>query len=71
MPQHYSNVLVESCRGRCAAMLHVQAWGQYHDSKGRAAEELKSYASASPRLSGRLATHQGVRRYCTKFLFGV
>ena len=44
-PQRYSNVLVENCRGRCATMLHVQAWGQYHDSKGRAAEELKSYAS--------------------------
>ena len=44
-PQRYSNVLVENCRGRCAAMLHVQAWEQYHDSKGRTAEELKSYAS--------------------------
>lgn len=43
-PQRYSNVLVEHCRGRCAAMLHVQAWEQYHDSKGRTAEELKSHA---------------------------
>jgi len=43
-PQRYSNVLVEHSRGRCAAMLHVQAWEQYHDSKGRTAEELKSHA---------------------------
>ena len=44
-PQRYSNVLVENCRGRCAAMLHVQAWGQYHDSKGRTDGDMKSYAS--------------------------
>ena len=44
-PQRYSNVLIENCRGRCVTMLHVQAWGQYHDSKGRTDEELKSYAS--------------------------
>ena len=42
--QHYSNVRVENCRGRCAAMLHVQAWEQYHDSKGRSTDELKSFA---------------------------
>ena len=36
---------VENCRGRCATMLHVQAWEKYHDSSGRADEEQKSHAS--------------------------
>ena len=43
-PQHYAKVLVESCRGKCAAFFHVQAWSQYSDTGGRTAEELKSFA---------------------------
>ena len=43
-PQHYSNVLVEKCRGKCNNYFHAQAWSQYHDAKGRSKAELKSYA---------------------------
>ena len=43
-PQHYSNILVEGCRGTCGTYFHAQGWGQYHDAKGRSKAELKSYA---------------------------
>ena len=43
-PQHYANVLVEDCRGKCDTFLCTRAWSQYHDAQGRSAEELKSFA---------------------------
>ena len=43
-PQHYANVLVENCRGKCAVFLCAKAWSQYSDKGGRADGELKSYA---------------------------
>ena len=43
-PQHYSNVLVENCRGKCKAFFHAKAWTQYHDNLVRPREEVKSYA---------------------------
>ena len=43
-PQHYANVLVEDCRGKCDTFLCTRAWSQYHDAQGRRAEELKSFA---------------------------
>ena len=44
-PQHYANVLVENCRGKCAVVLSAKAWSQYHNAQGRSEEELKSFAS--------------------------
>ena len=43
-PQHYSNVLVETCRGKCNTLLRAEAWSQFHDPQGRSKPELKSYA---------------------------
>ena len=43
-PQRYAGVLVEKCTGRCKSFFRVQAWSQYHDSKGRSPAELKSHA---------------------------
>jgi len=43
-PQHYSNVLVEDCRGKCDTFFCARAWSQYHDAQGRSAAELKSFA---------------------------
>jgi len=44
-PQHYTNVLVENCRGKCRTFFCAKAWSQYSDTGGRTAEELKSYAN--------------------------
>ena len=44
-PQHYANVLVENCRGKCAVVLSAKAWSQYHNAQGRSEEELKSFAN--------------------------
>ena len=44
-PQHYSNVLVEDCRGKCDTFFCARAWSQYHDAQGRSAEALKSFAN--------------------------
>ncbi len=43
-PQHYANVLVENCRGRCAVVLSAKAWSQYYNAQGRPEGELKSFA---------------------------
>ena len=43
-PQHYANVLVENCRGKCAVVLSAKAWSQYHNAQGHSEEELKSFA---------------------------
>ena len=43
-PQHYANVLVENCRGKCSVVLSAKAWSQYHNAQGRSEEELKSFA---------------------------
>ena len=43
-PQHYANVLVEGCRGKCNTLFRVQPWSQYHDAQGRTAPELMSFA---------------------------
>ena len=45
-PQHYANVLVENCRGKCATFFRVQAWSQYHDNISRPRGEVKSYADS-------------------------
>ena len=44
-PQHYANVLVENCRGKCSVVLSAKAWSQYHNAQGRSEEELKSFAN--------------------------
>ena len=44
-PQHYANVLVENCRGKCSVVLSAKAWRQYHNAQGRSEEELKSFAN--------------------------
>ena len=44
-PQHYANVLVENCRGKCSVVLNAKAWSQYHNAQGRSEEELKSFAN--------------------------
>ena len=43
-PQHYANVLVEGCTGKCKTFFRVQPWSQYHDAQGRTAAELMSFA---------------------------
>lgn len=34
-PQHYANVLVENCTGRCSSFLRAKPWMQFTDMKGR------------------------------------
>ena len=34
-PQHYANVLVEGCTGRCSSFLRSKPWMQFTDMKGR------------------------------------
>jgi len=43
-PQHYANVLVENCRGKCGTFFRARAWSQYHDNLSRPRIEVKSYA---------------------------
>jgi polygalacturonase len=43
-PQHYSDVLVENCTGKSGVFFQAMGWSQYHDAKGRSAQEVFSYA---------------------------
>lgn len=59
-PQHYSNVLVEGCRGTCRTYFHAQGWGQYHDAKGRSKPELKSFADGVILRNNSVKAERGV-----------
>jgi len=70
-PQRYADVLVEDCRGRCAAFFHANAWSQYSDKGGRTDAELKSYAVGVTLRNNRVEADRIVDVKWDKRRFGI